>query len=240
MAVFAFTDARFYVGSYDLSGRTNDIQLKTAVKQLDTTNFRSAGWQESIGGIKTVTGSAKGQQDEALTGPDNLLGVGPLGTFPVTIAPSTAIVGDLAYLGDLLVRSYTPVAAKSGDLANWAVDLDGAYGLARGAVLSAEPAVQVAGWTGTGVLIGAVGAAQKLGIAIHVLSYVGAGALTVVVESAVTNFATITTRYTSSAIAAVGSVWATVAGPITDTFFRVKPTFTGTSVVAVVSVGILP
>lgn len=109
------------------------------------------------------------------------------------------------------------------------------YPLVRGTVV--HNAAVAGDGSGSAYNLGAVSSTQYLYACLHVLAI--SGTLDVVVESDTSGFPSPTTRITFAQASAVGAQLATrVAGAITDTFWRVSYTRSGTATFAVV-VGIL-
>lgn len=103
--------------------------------------------------------------------------------------------------------------------------------LIRGTVLH-NAAVSSDG-NGTAYAVGAVGATQYVYACLHVLAI--SGTLDVIVQSDTVGFPSATNRITFAQASAVGAQYATrVAGAITDTYWRVSYTRSGTATFVVV------
>jgi hypothetical protein len=92
------------------------------------------------------------------------------------------------------------------------------------------PTARTATGTGTSVQLGAVSSTQRLYVALHVFSVSGTTpSLTVAIQSDnATGFPSASTVTTLTAATAIGSQITRVAGPITDDWFRVSYTISGT------------
>jgi len=90
--------------------------------------------------------------------------------------------------------------------------------------------------TATNASIGAVSATQSVYSALHVTA--ASGTLDVIVESAPSNWSSESTRITHTRFTAVGAEMLSTAGAITDAYWRVKWTLSG-SFDFIVSLGII-
>ena len=107
------------------------------------------------------------------------------------------------------------------------------YGAVGGVLSVAKQTVSTTGAKGTAVEIGAISAAQFLYATLHVFS--AGTTITVIIESDDNgSFTSATTRATLGPVTARGGTWLTrVAGPVTDTFWRMNVSaVTGSFVVA--------
>lgn len=244
MAKLVLTNVRVLIGGADLSGDVNEATLSVSKEIKDVTNFNSQGWKEELGGLGSAKIDVSGYTEAGNLGlPDDLgaANVGLLGG--VTIAPAGAADGALAYFTNVLESDYAPITGKVGDVAAFKLSTVSDWNLVRGvigfppATVIASPAGPVFGTVNTfasGVLAG-----QNFYADLHIISVSGAPSITFSIQSAVTNFATITTRATFTLATGITGQILRVPGPITDTFWRVAYTTTGTgSVLASVAFGI--
>lgn len=239
----ALTGVAYFVGGVDLSNQSNRIDVETQVAQINCTTFGSGGAAEYIGGLETVTisgggpletGTAYDVEREAYDGKRLIL--------PHTIGPSNSgsAVAAKAHITKAL-RTTQKFYGNIGDAQSWEVQAQGSSSLASGAFL-VSPATAVSSTAnGTAVQVGAI-ADGKVGYAsIHVLAATGSPALDVIVASDdASNFLSGTTRFTFSQKTAAGQYEVlTLAGPVTDDWWRAGMTFGGTgSLTIVVAFGI--
>ena len=114
----------------------------------------------------------------------------------------------------------------------------------RGSLIHPGSASRSSSSTGTGRQLGAVVAGKSMYVALHVLSVAGTSTptLTVIVQSDDNaGFTTPTTRISFTAATAVGAQWGSVAGALTDDYWRISYTISGTNPVFAfaVSAGVL-
>lgn len=230
MATLVLTDCKLYLAGYDLSGAVNQLGLTHEAEIKDQTTFASAGFREKVAGLKTVTMEHNGLWDAGTgTVDDALFTAIGAAEQPVSVAPLTGADGELAYIFRSLVASYAP-GASIGEILAFTVRGEGQGDLVRGTIM-ATGTKTVTG-TGTARNLGQVASGKKLYAALHVLAASGTGrTLDVTVESDdASGFLTPATRITFAQATATGGQWATpVAGPITDTWWRVAWTIGGTT-----------
>jgi len=240
MSAFSLTDATVLVHDHDFSGDSNQVTLSGEAEALDSTTFRSGGARARVAGLKTTSLDVQGFWDPT---PDaSIFADLELGTMgrACTVSPRN-IEGGTAYIfrgGRFTYSQFGDVGA----LAPFSLGMmnTNREGLIRGAYLKratdsegADVTVTASGATGTATEVGAVSSGQYLYATFHVLT--AGTTITAVVESdADDTFGSATTRITFGPITTTGGTWGTrVAGPITDTWYRVRVTaITGTFKIA--------
>ncbi|MBN0043121.1 hypothetical protein JS756_03120 [Streptomyces actuosus] len=238
------TNVRTFAGGADLTGNSNKIEISAEVEDKDATNYGSGGWKELLGGLGSAEISGEGQWEAGDPGKVDdaswaqLGGVGPWSIS----ANNAAAVGDLAYLTKAL-RSDYKLGDAVGEIAPWASTAKSSWPLVRGEFAHPPGTARTADGSGTGLNLGALASGQRLYAALHVLSASGTTpSITARVESSADNtFASPTTRLTfDAASAAGGQILRTDGSPVTDTWWRVAWTITGTtpSFLFVASLGI--
>jgi hypothetical protein len=227
------TDVRLFAVGADLSGASNKIEISAEVEEKDATHYRSAGWKENLGGLKSSTIMGEGQWDAgdaSLVDDASWAQIG--GTGPWTVCPADATVGQLAYLTKAL-RSDYKLLGSVGDVAPWSGKAAGSWPVARGQIAHPPGTARTATGTGTSVQLGALAAGQKLYAALHVLSVAGSSTPTITgrIESDDdTGFASATTRLTFTAATAIsGEILRTDGSAITDDWWRIAWTISGSS-----------
>jgi hypothetical protein len=229
MAMQIVQNAKLFFDGYNLSGDMSALALDYGAELKDATVLGDQSLRRRAG-LKSLKFNHEGFWNGGVGNVDDAL-FSEIGVAdkPMTICPLTGAEGELCFFFDAAAAQYNPGAAV-GDMFKFSVagEMSDGSDLARGIV--GVNGTKVATGNGTVFTLGAVGANQKLYAALHVLAPVAgvAPTLDVIVQSAVTNFATITTRATFSQKNAIGSQSiAPLAGPITDTFWRVAWTIGG-------------
>lgn len=242
MAPIVLTNAQVLYDGVDLSGAANRAALRYGAELKDVTTFASAGWRERLGGLRStaieVAGFADlgtGLADEAL-----FAGVGST-SKPLTLLPTGGAEGGPGYAVVPGLAQYQ-TGGLIGDPLSFQLSADSADALIRGTVLL--NGTKTATGTTTARQLGAAASGQGVYAALHVLGISGAGAsMTATLQSDdAAAFSSPTTRYTFGAKTAIGSEWSgRLAGPITDAYWRLAYTISGTSpsIRVVLVVGIL-
>lgn len=232
MGVLAITSAFIYAGPIDVTGAAEELTCRAEAETRESTTMRSAGWRTHRNTLKTSTVSTGGfwsSDSAADLDPsffDNL-GVGN----QVITCGMVETEGELAHFMRHMTTEYVQPEGSVGDLAKFrlnSVGSDGQIGQIRGKLFKeygSGAATSSTGAIGTGIELGAVGAAQFLYGALHLFGTAGTS-ITVIVESDSSGaFSTPTTvaTFNGGSITAVGGYWLTpVAGAISDTFFRLN------------------
>lgn len=233
MGKMVFTDCRLFVGGVDLSGQSNSVEVEDEFEDKEVTNWRSGGAKEYMAGLEQPAFSAEGQWeagdpgkvDDAMWASRRTVEAWSIGPTGVT---DTA-VGGLMYAGYGL-RTSAQLLGTVGDVAPWKASAAGSGPLARGLCLHPSGTARSTTGNGTAVQLGALADGKRLRINLHVLSATGTTpSLTVVVKSDNAEaFSTPTTQATFTAAAAVGDQTIILDGPITDDWWRVNWTVSGT------------
>ena len=227
------TNVRCFAVAVDLTTVSNKVELSAEVEAKDTTNYGSEGWKENIGGLGSAEIAAEGQWeagDPSKVDDASWAQLGGVGPWSVS-ANNGAAVGDLAYFTSAL-RSDYKLGDAVGEVAPWTGTAKSAWPLVRGQFAHPPGTARTATGTGTGLQVGAVALNKRMYAALHVLSVAGTTpSITARVESSVDNtFASPTTRLTFTAATAVGGqILRTDGTAITDTWWRVAWTISGTT-----------
>lgn len=227
------SNAKLWVGGYDLSGDVNAIALKYGAEMKEKTTFGSGGFRERLPGVQFYSFQHEGYWTGGTGNVDDAIfnaAFGLQNTVMTIDGQGAGAEGDIAYTGQVAVASYAP-GAKHGDVLAFSVsgDSDGDV-LVRGKVLVNGTKTSTS--TGTIFNLGAVSSTQKVYAALHVLDPVSGSSptLDVVVQSAaLVGFGSPSARITFTQATAKGAQFKSTAGAITDAFWRVSWTIGGTS-----------
>lgn len=232
MAKTVLLNVRCFAGGADLTGVSNKIELSSTVEDKPTTNYGSEGWTEVVGGLASAEISGEGQWeagDPTLVDDASWAQLGGIGAWTIS-ANNAAAVGALAYFTRAMRADYT-LGAEVGDVAPWTSTAKSSWPLVRGQFAHPPGLARTAPGAGTALQVGAVPAGRRLYAALHVLSVAGTDpGITARVESAADEaFTTPATRLTfAPATAAGGQALRTDGSAITDTWWRLAWTITGT------------
>jgi hypothetical protein len=232
-------NVRIFSGGADLTGASNKIEVAAEVEEKDVTTWGSVDangdlWKEVMGGLASAKISAGGfweAGDTSKVDDDAWAALGGAGAWTVFPNSLTGAVGAVALTTNML-RSNYQLLGGIGDVAPWTQSGTSTSPLLRGVGLHPPGTARTATGSGTAVLHVAVSATQRLYAALHVLSVAGTAAPTITVKIQSddnSGFTSATDVLTFTAATARGSQFSSVAGPITDTYYRVNYTITGTN-----------
>lgn len=221
MAAFVETSASIWVDAIDLTALSTQYNIDMEVDVLDATTFGSGGSRARLPGLRDAKAEVTGFWDASA---DAVLFGSVLGSASkvVTLAEGSA-EGSSAFILQGVEGDYSQFG-KIGDVAPFKASLagSGAYGVPRGKVALASTSITTTGAKGSAVYLGAVPANKYLYASVH--CFTAGTTVTIKVQSDDNSgFTTPTDCVTLSAITAVGGTWMTrLAGPLTDTYFRIN------------------
>ena len=242
MSVFALTDGRLAIGGYDLSDNVVAMNLTISADELDTTTINSGGFRSKAGGLQDAQFTANGYYEAGANKPDALLGASNGAEHIITALPDSG-VGNASYFFKATQFEYTMLGAV-GDLAPFNISASQSADKPVRATQMNDFDTNITTTTnGASQQLGAVSSTQKLYANIHVWSVAGTSTptLTAKIQSDDnSSFTSPTDRITFTGATAIGAQYKTADGAITDTYYRVVLTVSGTSPVfkTLVNVGI--
>ncbi len=229
MAIHLMNDATIWMDGYDLSGHANTAALTYAAEMLDDT-VMGDDTRSRLAGLKSVMLEVEGYSDFADDDQDERTfeRVGVADSI-FTLSGEGGDDGETAFMFRANLGEYVQNSTL-GELAKFTISAeasDGVPGLVRSTVLVQGTKTTTA--DGTGYQVGAIGATQFGYAALHVLSASAGDTLDVVIESdAADNFVGAeTTRFTFTQATDETSQWMSLAGAITDPWWRVTWTIGG-------------
>lgn len=231
MAIFAYTNCRLLSGGYELTSVVNDVNIKTSRAKIDVTTMGSSGWEESIAGNRSTTASAKGFLNYGSDGVTDLAQFTAIGATAsdLMVLPTGGADAAVGFISSAIRPTYQ-IGGKDGEAAAFEAEWAGTGMGSRGTVLKNGTITSTS--TGTIMLIGAVSATQTASFQIQTTAISGTSTptLTVIVQSAaLVGFGSPTTRASFTAQTAIGSQTINLAGAVTDTYWRVSYTVSGTN-----------
>ncbi len=124
MPKMVLTASFLSVNAVDRSDRTKKIELTAEVEEKDVTTFASLGWKEVLGGIKSGGVSATFLNDTAAGNLDEAMWalLGTVVPFEVRLSNAAVSTSNPKYTGNMLVKSWAPLAGGVGDTAEVEVD----------------------------------------------------------------------------------------------------------------------
>ena len=229
MGKFLFKDAVVMWGGRDLSGDLSAVSLEYSADIQEATAFGDTT-KVRLPGVLDVVANQQGWWD-SISAADSLdkdlfddIGAA---SRNMSFSPDGGQLGEIAFSFPILSAEYSP-GASHGEVFAFSLTTNGTGILVRGSVME-KSAFLTGATNGTTRQVGAVAAEETIYSVIHATAIAGTNpTLDVVIESAVTDFATITTRMTHPQLTAVGSNRQSVVGAITDTWWRLVLTVGGT------------
>ena len=227
MSIFAYTNVKTLAGGYELTSLSNEAKISTSRKDLDVTTFGSAGWEDYIAGLKTIKVSMGGFWSPDTTDAAQFNAIGAAAQ-DLMLLPTGGADAEPAFVGTGMRGTYQ-VGGKVGDAAPFSAEWVGAGMSARGTVLKSGSITATS--TGTIMNLGALSSTQTAVFQIQCPTVTGTSpTLALIVQSAaLVGFGTPTTRATFATLTAAGSQTITLAGPVTDAFWRVSYTVGGSA-----------
>lgn len=219
-----FKNAEILLSGYDISGDSNKVALSSKADVKDRTTFNNTA-RRRVCGLLDTSISAEGFFDPAKDA--GLFDFIASGEKIIAVSPAAGIAGDLVYFAKCQTAEYTPMEGAIGELAAFRLSGQGSGPLIRGKVL--ERGAKTATAPGTAANIGAVLATQKVYACSHVLAVSGTNPtldLKIQSDDALSMSSPID-RITFDQMTTVGAQWKELAGPITDTWWRVNYTLGG-------------
>jgi len=229
MAKFVFNDGKVFSGGYDLSDHVTSVNLEIMSEELDATTINSGGFRERLGGLKDSTLQLDGFYEAGANKPDALLGASVGNELIVTTVPEAG-VGNTAYFMKSRLFSYQMFGAV-GEIAPFSISKSQSDDKVVQGKIEIDGALTTTG-NSTGVQLGAVGSTEKIYVAIHCTAVSGTSTPTVTFKLQSDDNASFTSPtdvITFSDITAIGADYQSAAGAITDDYFRLNYTISGTS-----------
>lgn len=232
-------NVRTFSGGADLTSQSNKVELSLEFDDKDVTTFADvdAGgdvWKAVLGGVGSAKVAAAGfwsAGDPSQVDDDAWAALGGVGALTIYPYDGGAAAGNVAWIVNALRAQYQ-LLGSVGDAAPWALAASSTWPGVRGIGLHPPGTARAASGVGPAQLHVAAAAGQMVYASLHVLSITGTAAptLTVKVQSDdAVGFATPTDRIVFAPATARGGQVARLAGPITDTYWRVSWDITGTT-----------
>jgi hypothetical protein len=229
MAKFVFNDGKVFSGGYDLSDHVTSVNLEIMSEELDATTINSGGFREVLGGLRDSSLTMDGFYEAGANKPDALLGAFVGNELIVTTVPEAG-VGNTAYFMKSRLFSYQMFGAV-GEIAPFSISKSQSDDEVVQGKVEIDGALTATG-NSTGVQLGAVGSTEKIYVAIHCTAVSGTSTPTVTFKLQSDDNASFTSPtdvITFSDITAIGADYQSAAGAITDDYFRLNYTISGTS-----------
>ena len=254
MATYVATAHKLFMGGLDVSCFSDSFNLDLTADPVECTTFCSAGCREYKQGLRSWASAFDGYVDfnaaantaSPLVPGEVIVPANQGSQFNATWAP-VGTEGTWCYLSDGVLGTLTPLGGAVGEMALFHGELMPAdrtvgHRMVHGIIEANRTVTATSSTTGANTL-GAVSATQSVWASLHVFTLSGTTpSITVKVQSDDNSgFSSPTDRITFTAATTRSGQWGSAAGAITDTYWRVNYTVSGTtpSIVFAVSIGIL-
>ena len=235
MAAQVLTNVQLLLGSYDISAYAAGFDIGSEVEMKEANNFAALGYSVKLPGATTGTATINGWTDFATGAVGQQYRFAQLGTQQaLSILPNgtASVAGDsVQFIRGILSKLMTNTGG-TGDVAAFNLQVTGDNAEVDGFV--GVPLGARSTLAGTAVQIGPTFATERVWAAVHVTAAVGTNLAVTLVSSTTNLMPTPTTRLTFATTSAVGWQFISAPGPITDTWFQVVATSTGSFTYAVV------
>jgi hypothetical protein len=232
MAAQVLSDTRLVVGSSDISTFTGSFSHAQSVAMKEANVFGGGRFTRQYPGLKLFTSSFDGFADYDAAGISSAFTPAQLGSQQlVSILPTGgAAAGDVGMFGRQLISNINAPGGTVGEMATFGMACQSDTAWANGLV--ADPSTTRT-TTANGAAFAMTGptASQRVYAGLHVTAASGTTpSLTVTIQSAtLIGFGSPTTRATFTAATTTGWQFISVAGAITDGFWRAVFTISGTT-----------
>ena len=225
MTELILSNCKLWLAEYDLSGKLNALAINDTPDMLDNTRFGHTAKSRKKG-RDGVIANHQGFWDIDVD--DVIMTDLGVTNVPMTFAAITGAEGEAAYSFLCQVGEYN-LGGSIGELLKFTVQAENTGGkLVRGSILL--NGTKIISGDGTAYELGAIGAAQKMYAALHVLAASAGDTLDVVIQSdALEAFGSPAPQITFAQNSGVGYEWLTKDGAVADTWWRVSWTIAGSN-----------
>ena len=231
MAAIVLTDSRILVGATDISSFTGSFSPTSTVAMQDATTFGSGGFVQRLPGLKSFTESfsglaAYGAGEVSAVFNSSQLG----GQHMVAVNPTGgATAGDPVSFGRFLIDAINAPGGAVGDVASFDMTMTSDTAAVEG-IIAAPLALRSSTLTGSVLAMTGPTASQRLYVGVNLTAATSTATMVVTIQSAtLVGFGSPTLRATLPTTVAATPGWQffSVAGPITDGFWRATLTYAG-------------
>jgi hypothetical protein len=240
MAHFPLTNVKTILDKYDISSDFNSVVIARLRNELDNTTFGTSGFKARMNGLGDGVFSLAGLMDIASGGQDEIINSKmALTDVPILVTLNGAVDFDRCKFGVIQQGEYQ-CGGNVGGRAEFSVN-----GRISSNVLTDGNIMAVGAKTGTfngtARQLGAVTASQRIYAAIHATAKSAFTSAVFKLQSDDNSgFSSPTDRITFTTITDLTSQFTSLAGAITDDYWRIIcSSFTGTSLTVYTAVGIL-
>ena len=231
MAAFTLTDTRIVVGATDISCFTGSFSPTATVAMQEATTFCSGGFVQVLPGLKSFTESFSGYAAYDAGEVSAVFNSSQLGEqHLVTVAEQGgATAGNPVSFGRYLIDNINAPGGATGDVASFDMSMTSDTASVEG-IIAAPLALRSATLVGDVLAMTGPTASQRVYIGLNLTAATSTATMVVTIDSAtLVGFGSPTLRATLPATVAATPGWqfVSVAGAITDGFWRATLTYSG-------------
>lgn len=227
MAEQVFTAGLLLFEGLDLTTQSNQVSVELSVEPQDRTDLADTT-RNRVAGLKVAAISAAGFYDAAE--PDASLFADVADDDSVITAAAGTSLDDRAFFMRSMLHEYNPLNGSVGEVGGFTIACAANVGdLIRGEIR--HNGAETATGNETGRQMGAISATQSIYAATHITAVSGTTpTLQVIIQSDDNaSFTSATDQITFASANAIGSQYASLAGAVTDDYWRVRFVIGGTS-----------
>lgn len=222
-------NARVYLAQLDVSGVSNAASMNLKTDIIDATCMKDAYKDKLVGMTDIICDVAGVYSDDDYDA--TLFTQLSLSNKVLTLCTEGGVVNTTAFFFKPLLTEYTPLDGKISELGTYKLHGEGTGELVRGKIMIAKGAKTLTG-TSTPYQLGALSSSQTMVCAYHVFAISGTDTptITLILQSdAADTFLTPADQITFAAKTTIGDDYQSKAGPVTDTWWRLSYTISGTN-----------
>ena len=222
------TNAKIWLGKYDLSSYHNRVECSGKCAILDGTTFGKSTHVKQPG-LKEleVVGGGFWDLSETEARPDKYINeLLAVANTPLTIALPGSTTGAAAHLMRVIVAGYRP-AAQIGNILRFELTAEANNASGVGHVLDYRAMAAAGTVTSTPFEVGALAAGQTLRATLHVFAFSATSLIVKLQSDNAATFLSPTDRGTFKMITATDADWMSSTSVVTDTWWRISATLTG-------------
>jgi hypothetical protein len=241
MSAQVLTDVQLLLGSMELGPFSGSFDQTIEATMREANNLAGRGYTIVLPGLTRATAQIDGHADYAsgaVSSTFNTTQIGAQFAFSVVPSGTAAVAGDSATLMRGRLANMKMLTGPVGEVADFSMGLVSDTAPVDGYLAATLASRTTSGLTGTAVQVGAVSASQRLYAALHVTAAAGTNLAVKIQSAPLANFASPTDRITFSTVSAVGWQHSSVAGAITDTWWRALVTIASVTFTFAVTFGI--
>ena len=233
MGKYVLTNCGFWVQEHNISGYANSGEMTLSSDAIESTTYNSESAvtdRTYLPGLKGFNASISGFQEPQSV--DALLyGEFAVDNAIITVAPESKAIGSIAYFGYGMEAEYKAAEGAIGNMAAFSASMQGDGPVRRGNIIEWVTETD-ASYNSTPYEVGAVGADEYVYAVLHVSAITATNVIFKLQSDVDADFNSPIDQITFTTVTAAAVELKSLAGAITDTFWRINAERTGGSTVS--------